>query len=42
VPKKSITLIGLNIIFFASTEESGAKSLKLVLDRVSKFGRMKN
>jgi len=42
VPKKSITLIGLNIFFFASTTESRATFLKLVLDRVSKFGWMKN
>jgi len=27
--------------FFASTAESGAKFLKLVLDKVSKFGLMK-
>jgi len=40
--KKSITLIGLIIFFFASTEESRATFLKLVLDRVSKFGWMKN
>jgi len=31
-----------NIVFFASTAESRAKYLKLVLDRVSKFGWMKN
>jgi len=37
----SITLIGLNIFFFASTAESRAKYCKLVLDRVSKFGLMK-
>jgi len=30
--QKSITPIGLNILFFASTEESRAKFLKLVLD----------
>ena len=34
--KKSITLIGLNIFFFASTAGPRAK-FKLVLDRVSKF-----
>jgi len=37
VPKKSVTLIGLNIFFFASTAESREKFLKLVLNRVSKF-----
>jgi len=42
VPKKSITLIGLNMFFFASTAESRATFEKLVLDRVSKFGWMKN
>jgi len=42
VPKKSIALIGLNIFFFASTAESRATFLKLVLHRVSKFGWMKN
>ena len=41
MPKKSITLIGLNIFFFASTAELRAKFLKLVLDRVSKFEWMK-
>ena len=41
MPKKSITLIGLTIFFFASTAESRVKFLKLVLDRVSKFGLMK-
>ena len=41
MPKKSITLIGLNVFLFASTAESRAKFLKLVLDRVSKFGFMK-
>jgi len=40
--KKSITLIGLNMFFFASTPESRATFLKLVFDRVSKFGWMKN
>jgi len=30
------------MFFFASTAESRAKFLKLVLDRVSKFGWMKN
>ena len=39
--KKFITLIGVNIFFFASTAESRATFLKLVLDRVSKFGWMK-
>ena len=34
--------IGLNIFFFASTAESRATFLKLVSDRVSKFGWMKN
>jgi len=32
----------LNMFFFASTAESRATSKKLVLDRVSKFGWMKN
>jgi len=36
--KKSVALIGLNIFFFASTAESRATFLKLVFDRVSKFG----
>jgi len=40
--KKVITLIGLNMFFFASAAESRATFLKLVLDRVSKFGWMKN
>jgi len=39
--QKSITLIGLNIFFFVSTAESRATFLKLVLDKVSKFGWMK-
>jgi len=38
---KSITVIGLNIFFFASAAESRATFLKLVLDRVSKFEWMK-
>jgi len=44
VPKKSIrpTLNRSKYFFFASTAESRAKFLKLVLDRVSKFGWMKN
>jgi len=37
----SITLLGLNIFFFASTAESRAKFLKFALGRVSKFGLMK-
>jgi len=41
VPKKSITLIGLTIFFFAATAESRATFLKLILVRVSKFGWMK-
>jgi len=40
--KKSITLIGLTMFFFASTAESRATFQKLVLDRVSKFGWIKN
>jgi len=40
--KKSITLTSLSIFFFALTAELRAKFLKLVLDRVSKFGWMKN
>jgi len=35
VPKKSVTLTGLNIFSFASTAESRATFLKLVLDRAS-------
>ena len=35
MPKKSVTLTGINIFSFASTAESRAKFLKLVLDRVS-------
>ena len=42
MPKKCIALIGLNNFFFASIAESRATFLKLVLDRVSKFGWMKN
>jgi len=30
------------MFFFVSTAESRAKSLKLIFDRVSKFGWMKN
>ena len=41
MPKKSITLIDLNIFFLASTTESRGKIFKLVLDRMSKFGWMK-
>jgi len=37
----SITPIGLNIFFFASTREPRAKFLKLVFDWVSKFGWLK-
>ena len=44
MPKKSIrpTVIDLNIFFFASTAELRVTFSKLVLDRVSKFGWMKN
>ena len=35
MPKKAVTLTGLNIFFFASTAESRATFLELVLDRVS-------
>jgi len=40
--KKSITLTGLTMFFFVSTAESRSTFKKLVLDRVSKFGWIKN
>jgi len=40
--QKPITPLDLNIFFFASAAESRANFLKLVLDRASKFGWMKN